>query len=95
MLKRKALMESISSNLHSFLKKTGKNLSLTDKKFLRDSLIGLIRARQPVVCEMARHLPNQRTKFVSRLDRLERHLVNNSTFDSKVEQALPQLWVPF
>jgi hypothetical protein len=49
MLKRTALMESISSNLHSFLKKTGKNLSLADRKFLRDGLIGLIRAGQPIV----------------------------------------------
>ena len=30
MLKRKALMESISSNLHNFLKKIGKNLSATN-----------------------------------------------------------------
>ena len=95
MLKRTALMESISSNLHSFLKKSGKNLPLADKKFLRDSLIGLIRAGQPVVCKMARHLPNQRTKFISRLDRLDQHLIKNSAFDSKIEQALPQLWLPF
>jgi len=58
MLKGTAPMESISSNLHSFLKKTGENLSLTDKKFLRDSLVGLIRAGRPVVCKPARHLPN-------------------------------------
>jgi hypothetical protein len=57
MLKRKALMESISSNLHNFLKKIGKNLSVPDKKFLRDSLIGLIRCGKPIVCQMARHLP--------------------------------------
>jgi len=31
MLKRKALMESISSNLHNFLKKIGNNLSVPDK----------------------------------------------------------------
>jgi len=74
MVKRRALMESISSNLHSFLKKTGKNLSLTDKKFLRDGLVELLRAREPIVCQMAWHLPNQRTKFISRLDRLDRHL---------------------
>ncbi|GAH64438.1 unnamed protein product [marine sediment metagenome] len=43
MLKRKTIMESESLNLHSFLKKIGKNLSLPDKKFLRDSLTGLIR----------------------------------------------------
>ncbi len=42
MLKRKALIESISSNLHRFLKIIGKNLSLPDKKFLRDGLIGLL-----------------------------------------------------
>jgi len=42
MLKRKSLMESISSNLHCFLKKTGENLSLTDKKFLRDGFVGLL-----------------------------------------------------
>jgi len=95
MFKRTALMESISSNLHNFLKKTGENLSLTDRKFLRDSLIGLIRARQPVVCKMARHLPNQRTKFISRLDRLDQHLVKSSAFDSQVERALPELWLPF
>jgi len=50
MVKRKALMESISSNLHCFLKKTGKNLSLPDNKSLRDGLVGLPRAGQPIVC---------------------------------------------
>ena len=88
MLKRKALMESISSNLHSFLKKIGKNLSLPSKKFLRDSLIGLIRSGKPVVCQMARHLPNQQTKFISRLDRLEAHLTKDSDFDNKIKAQL-------
>jgi hypothetical protein len=95
MLKRKALMESISSNLHEFLKKIGKNLSVPDKKFLRDSLIGLIRCGKPIVCQMARHLPNQRTKFLSRLDRLEAHLVEDSDFDDKLKDALPQVWLRF
>jgi len=95
MLKRKALMESISSNLHSFLKKIGKNLSLPSKKFLRDSLIGLIRSGKPIVCQMARHLPNQRTKFVSRLDRLEAHLTKDSDFDNKIKAELPANWLPF
>ncbi|MFH1615889.1 MAG: hypothetical protein ABIG61_12505, partial [Planctomycetota bacterium] len=45
----------------------GKNLSVPDKKFLQDSLIGLIRCGKPIVCQMARQLPNQRTKFLSRL----------------------------
>jgi hypothetical protein len=95
MLKRKALMESISSNLHNFLKKIGKNLSVPDKKFLRDSLIGLIRCGKPIVCQMARHLPNQRTKFLSRLDRLEAHLGKDSNFDSKLKAELPEFWLPF
>src|SRR4030043_368130 len=62
MLKRKALMESISSNLNGFLKKIAHNLSVPDKKFLHDSLIGLIRCGKPIVCQMARHLPNHKTK---------------------------------
>jgi len=95
MLKRKALMESISSNLHNFLKKIGNNLSVPDKKFLRDSFIGLLRCGKPIVCQMARHLPNQRTKFLSRLDRLEAHLVKDTDFDNKVKAALPQVWLGF
>jgi len=92
MIKRKALMESLSSNLHSFLKKTDQNLSLPDKKFLRDGFIGLLRAGQPIVCQMSRHLPDQRTKFISRLDRLDQHLVKNSNFDNNVKEALPGVW---
>ena len=95
MLKRKALMESISSNLHGFLKKIANNLSVPDKKFLRDSLIGLIRSGKPVVCQMARHLPNQQIKFLSRLDRLESHLVKDNDFDNKLKAELPALWLPF
>ncbi len=95
MLKRKALMESISSNLHKFLKKIGKNLSVPNKKFLRDGLIGLIRCGKPIVCQMARSLPNQRTKFLSRLDRLESHLGKDSDFDSKLKDELPKFWLPF
>ena len=95
MLRRRALMESISSNLHGFLKTIGNNLSVPDKKFLRDSLIGLLRGGTPVVCQMARQLPDQRTKFLSRLDRLETHLVKHSDFDDKLKNALPQIWLPF
>jgi len=95
MLKRKALMESLSSNLHDFLKEISHNLSVPDKKFLRDSLIGLLRCGNPVVCQMARHLPNQRTAFLSRLDRLEFHLVKESDFDSQIKGVLPPVWLPF
>ena len=94
MLKRVALMDSISSNLNDFLKKITNNLSLPDKNFLRDNFIGLIRCGKPVVCQMARHLPNQRTKFLSRLDRLEAHLVKNSNFDNKIKAELPNTWLP-
>jgi len=95
MLKRKALLESVSSNLHSFLKNIGKNLSLPDKKFLRDGVIGLLRSGKPIVCQMARHLPNQRIKFLSRLDRLEAHLIKDNDFDRKVKAMLPEVWLPF
>jgi len=94
MLKRKALMESIASNLHDFLKKIANNLSVPDKKFLRDGLIGLIRCGKPIVCQMARHLPGQQTKFLSRLDRLEAHLVKDSNFDNKIKAELPDTWLP-
>ncbi len=94
MVKHYALMESLSSNLHDFLKNVSENLSLPDKKFLRDALIGLIRAGQPVVCRMARQLPNQHTRFLSRLDRLEQHLLSENGFEDKVKEAIPQMWLP-
>jgi hypothetical protein len=75
MLKRTALMESISSNLHSFLKKTGKNLSLK------------ISSGQPYRFDKSRAAcslqdgPTQRTRFISRLDRLDQHLVKDICYD--------------
>jgi len=95
MVKRHALMESVSSNLHGFLKQIGKNLSMPDKKFVRDAFIGLLRAGRPIVCQMARCLPNQRVKFVSRLDRLEQHLTKDSGFDQQVKQSMSDVWLPF
>lgn len=95
MVKRHALMESVSSNLHGFLKQIGKNLSIPDKKFVRDAFIGLLRAGRPIVCQMARCLPNQRVKFVSRLDRLEQHLTKDSGFDQQVKQSMSDVWLPF
>ena len=68
---------------------------MPDKKFLRDSLVSLLRCRKPIVCQMARHIPNQRTKFLSRLDRLESHLVKNNDFDNKIKSKLPDNWLPF
>jgi hypothetical protein len=95
MLKRKALMESISLNLQTFLKKIGKNLSVPDKKFLRDGFIGLIRYGEPIVCQVARQLPNQRTKFPSRLNRLKSHLGKDSKFNSNIRAKLLEFWLPF
>jgi len=95
MVKQFALMESLSSNLHVFLKKVSQNLSLPDKKFLRDALVGLIRSGNPVVCKMARHTPDRHTMFLSRLDRIEKHLTGESDFDGEVKESLPQVWLPF
>jgi hypothetical protein len=94
MVKYFALMESLSSNLHNFLKNVSKNLSLPDKKFLRDGLIGLIRSGKPIVCQMARQLPNRHATFLSRLDRLEQHLQSESSFDDEVKEAIPKMWLP-
>jgi len=58
-------------------------------------LIGLLRSGRPVVSQMARHLPNQRTKFISRLDRLDQHLVKNSNIEYGVKEALPDVWLPY
>jgi hypothetical protein len=44
---------------------------------------------------MARHLPNQRTRFLSRLDRLEAHLGKDSRFDSQLKTEFPAFWLPF
>lgn len=94
MFRRYALMESLSTSVNDFLKVVSKNLSLPDKKFLRDALIGLIRAGQPVVCRMARQLPDGNTSFLSRLDRLEAHLAADSDFDNEVKEALAVVWLP-
>lgn len=94
MYKTEALMESISSNLFDFLKQIDKNLPLPDRSFLRDSTIGLLRAGKPIVCQMARHLPEQRTRFISRLDRLDQHLVKDGNFDNDLKQSLPEMWLP-
>lgn len=94
MVKNLALMESLSSNLHDFLKKVSKNLSLPDRKFLRDGIIGLLRAGQPTVCKMARYLPNQHTKIISRIDRLDEHLLNDRDFDKQLQRAAAEVWLP-
>jgi len=67
MLKAHALMESVSANLHEFLHSIDTDLTRPRKKFLRDGLVGLLRAGWPIVCRMARKLPDRRTKFLSRL----------------------------
>ena len=43
---------------------------------------------------MARKLPDRRSKFLSRLDRLETNLNRQSDLDEKLKAALPALWLP-
>jgi len=87
-------MESLSTSVNDFLKVVSKNLSLPDKQFLRDGLIGLIRGGQPVVCRMARQLLDQHNRFLSRLDRLEAHLAADNDFNGEVKEALAGVWLP-
>ena len=94
MVRPQALMEAVSANLNSFLQPIGENLSKPQKKFLHDGLIGLLRAGRPIVCRMARKLPDRRTKFLSRLDRMEGNLNRQSDIDEKLKAALPELWLP-
>lgn len=94
MTRQQALMEAVSANLNWFLQPIGENLTKPQKKFLCDGLVGLLRAGRPVVCRMARKLPDRGRKFLSRLDRLEGHLNQADGFDRKVKAALPGLWLP-
>ena len=52
MARTHALMESLSVNLGEFLHSIDSDLTRPQKKFLRDGLIGLLRAGRPVVCRM-------------------------------------------
>lgn len=70
------------------------DLTLPQKKFLRDGLIGLLRAGRPIVCAMARKLPDRRSKFLSRRDRMEANLNRPSDIDQKIKAALRGLWLP-
>ena len=94
MVKQEALMESLSSNLNGFLNQIQSNLSVPDKKFLRDGLIGLVRAGHPIVCQIAREVPNQGPKYTTRVKRLDLHLTAESDFDERIKQSLPNIWVP-
>ncbi len=44
MLRPQALMEAVSANLNWFLHPIDENLTKPQKKFLRDGLVGLLRA---------------------------------------------------
>jgi len=74
MAKTHALMESLSANLGELLHSIHSDLTQPQKKFLRDGLVGLLRAGRPIVCRMARKPPDRRTKFLSRRDRMEANL---------------------
>lgn len=94
MVRQYALMESLSASMHGFLHQINGNLSRPDQKFLKDALIGLLRAGCPIVCQMARQLPNQRVEYTTRVKRLDEHLVNPGDFDQRIKVALPELWLP-
>ena len=94
MVRTHALMESLSANLREFLHSIDGDLTRPQKKFLRDGLVGLLRAGRPVVCRMARKLPERQTQFLSRLDRIEANLNRQSDIDQKLKAALPDLWRP-
>lgn len=94
MVKQDALMESLASNLHGFLNQIQGDLSVPDKKFLRDGFIGLVQSGHPIVCQMAREVPNQGAKYATRVKRLDLHLTAESDFDEQVKQSLPVIWVP-
>ena len=93
MMRPQALMEDVSANLNWFRQPIGQNLTKPQKKFLRDALVGLLRAGRPVVCRMARKLPDRGAAFLSRLDRLEGHLNGADNLDEKVKAALSGLWL--
>jgi len=94
MVRTHALMDSLSANLGGFLHSIHSELTRPQKSFLRDGLVGLIRAGRPIVCGMARKLPDRRTRFLSRRDRLEANLNRPSDIDQKITAALPDLWLP-
>jgi len=94
MVKQEALMESLSSNLHGFLNQIQGNLSVPDKKFLRDGFIGLVRSGHPIVSQIAREVPNQAAKYTTRVKRLDLHLTAESDFDEMVKHSLSAIWGP-
>ncbi len=94
MVRTHALMESVSANLGVFLHAISSDLTRPQKKFLRDGLVGLLRAGRPIVCRMVRKLPDRRRKFLSRRDRMEANLNRQSDIDQKIKAALPDLWLP-
>jgi len=86
-MRGQALMESISANLKWFLQPIGADSSKPQRKVLRDGLVGLLRAGRPVVCRMARKLPDRGTEFLSRMDRLAGHLNKADDLEQKVRAA--------
>ena len=94
MVTQDVLMESLSSNLHGFLNQIQGDLSVPDKKFLRDGFIGMVRTGHPIVCQMAREVPSQGSKYTTRVKRLDMHLTAESDFDEQVKKSLPAIWMP-
>jgi hypothetical protein len=80
-------MESILSHLHLFLNQIQGNSSVPDKKSLRDGFIGLISCGHPIVCQMAREVPNKMSKYTTRVKRLDLYLKSESGFDEQIKQS--------
>jgi hypothetical protein len=94
MVRQDALMESLSSNLCGFLKRIDGNLTVPERKFLRDGFIGLVRAGHPIVCQMAREVPNQGSQYTSRVKRLDLRMTARTDFDERVKARVPHVWLP-
>ena len=92
MARPQALMKAVSANLNRFLQPISADLTKPQKKFLRDGLIGLLRAGRPVVCRMARELPAAGRQFLSCLEEHLYHTEFRSSGDTHLFLLLWVLW---
>ena len=93
MIKTHALIDSLSANPNNFISQIHEGLSLPQKKFLHESLIGLIRAGHPIVSQMARQIGRHDTFNADRC-RLEYNLNSKTKFDQKIQAKRSNVWLP-
>ncbi len=84
MMRMHALMESVLASLQEFIHSIDTDLSRPQKNFLRDGLIGLLRAGRPVVCRMARKLPDQPGFLLYRLQTGVTEAINASMYAGRI-----------